>query len=91
MHLIDIVQEAHKADNKNKLVIAAFESWQVIEAMKGMISESKPTKFGDYLKKIGLSEKDPIDKATIEQQKKQALSTAEEIKNMDRPAKKGGS
>lgn len=85
MQIMDIVQAAHIRETKEKMIIEAFGSWQIIEAIKGIMggSKAKGQKFNDYLKGIGLAEKIRESKQVIDQKRQQALSIAGQIKALD--------
>lgn len=91
MRIVDIVLAAHKREEKQKMIITSFGSWQVIETVKSLLSEkAKQIKFGDYLKRLGLLEKaNPQQTKITQAQQRQALTTAEQIKLLDK-RRKGG-
>jgi hypothetical protein len=90
LQLADAAITAHNRDERSKLYTAAFQSWQVIEAVKAMLVEkSKPQKFGDYIKQLGLDEKDRITKEEKKKQIERSLKIAAEIKQLDDQARKG--
>jgi hypothetical protein len=88
LQIADIVLEAYQAENRQKYILEAYSAWQIIEFIKMIVTDkAKQIKFSDYLKKIGLDEKvkDPQDKKTAV---KAALTTAEQIRQLDQAARK---
>jgi hypothetical protein len=85
MESIDILNIGIKEDYTDKMTLHAFGSWQIIEALKGMLGgkKSKTTSFADYAKSLNLIEKEEDDdqskKIANKLQKEEALKTANNI------------
>jgi hypothetical protein len=85
MNNIDILNIGLKEEYTDNMTLHAFGSWQIIEALKGMLggSKSKTTTFADYAKNLNLIEKekdnDQTQKIINKMKKDEALKTAENI------------
>jgi hypothetical protein len=85
LQIIDIVLEAYEEEARQKYTLQAYNAWQIIEVIKGVLSEkAQGTSFADYLKKIGLKDKSEKEKMPIEAQAKAALSIADGIRQLDK-------
>jgi hypothetical protein len=97
LQIIDTILEARTHESREKFILEAYNAWQIVEVVKGIMSEkAKGTNFADYMKKLGLNEPPPKDEraekiaaAFKEQQKIKALSIADQIKQADLTAKQG--
>lgn len=98
MQIIGTVNEALVREQREKFIFEAYNAWQIVEVIKGIMSEKhKGASFQDYMKKIGLEEKKPkaskkdkaIAKAFQEEEKKSALSIAEQIRAADKSIAQG--
>jgi hypothetical protein len=84
MDYIDILNIGLKEDFTDNMTLHAFGSWQIIEALKGMLggNKSKSTSFADYAKSLNLIEKEKDDKTkqiVRKAEKEEALKTAQNI------------
>ena len=85
MDSIEILNIGVKEDFTDNMTLHAFGSWQIIEALKGMLggNKSKTTSFTDYAKNLGLIEKeeqnDQTRKIANKLEKEEALKTAHNI------------
>jgi hypothetical protein len=98
LQIISTITESITREQREKFVLEAYNAWQIVEVVKGIISEKyKGINFNEYMKKIGLDEKKPkadkkakaLSKAFAEEEKKSALSIAEQIRAADKTASAG--
>ena len=96
LQILDTILEAKAQDQREKFILEAYNAWQIVEVVKGIMSDKvKGMNFTDYMKKLGLEEKPQDEKSKKlagifkEKQKKQALSIAEEIRQADRQLQQG--
>jgi hypothetical protein len=97
LQIIDTILEARTHESREKFILEAYNAWQIVEVVKGIMSDkAKGTNFADYMKKLGLNEQpkkdakaERIAAAFREKQKVKALSIAEEIRQADFTAKQG--
>jgi hypothetical protein len=98
LQIIGTISEAIAREQREKFIFEAYNAWQIVEVIKGIMSEKhKGTSFQDYMKKIGLEEKKPkttkkekaLAKAFHEEEKKSALSIAEQIRAADKSTAQG--
>lgn len=94
LRIVDIVQASLIREAKDKMIVEAFGSWQVIEAIKGLFGgkQSKGQKFNDYLKGMKLDDKPPKTPKNKEATKAKAaaaLLIAENIRSLDQQLQKG--
>ena len=78
--------EGFKEDFQNEMTFAAFNAWQIIETLKGMLGrKGKSTSFNEYAKALGLYESNEKpqnkfkNKAALEFEKNKALDNAAKI------------
>jgi hypothetical protein len=79
--------EAYEDEARKDYVLQAYNAWQIIEVIKLIASENaKPLSFADYIKKLGLQSKKEESRSNItkEAQIKSALSTADQIRQLDK-------
>lgn len=92
LQICSTVLKAKEQEARDQFILQAYNAWQIIEVIKGIASDKvQSTSFKDYLKKLGLNEKQKLsklDEKQKEQQTKQALSIAEQIKLADQSARK---
>lgn len=97
LQIIETILKAKEHEQREKFILEAYNAWQVVEVVKGIMSDkAKGTKFSDYLKKLGLLEKPKLDSRTAklhaaikEREKEKALSIAEQIKLADKQQAQG--
>jgi hypothetical protein len=57
-YVIANVSRAMKDEQRNGLILQAFNAWQIVETVRGALGGGKPTSFQQYLKSFGLTDSD---------------------------------
>jgi len=93
LEAIKILNVGIESDFKDQMTVAAFGSWQIVEAVQGMLGGNKKNamSFQKYAKGLGLldskgptEEDNAFKKRQREIEKQKALKTAQEILRIDR-------
>lgn len=85
MDYIEILNIGLKEEYTDNMTLQAFGSWQIIESLKGMFggNKSKTVPFFEYVKNLGLIEKEKDEEQANlfanKIQKDEALKTAQNI------------
>lgn len=97
LQIIKTIFEAKEYEQREKFILEAYNAWQVVEVVKGIMNDkAKGTSFNDYLKKLGLIEKpkknskaERLQAAIEKKQKEKSLSIAEQIRLADKQQTQG--
>ena len=93
LEAIEILNKGIESDFKDEMTLQAFGSWQIIEALRGMLGGNNKAQipFNKYAKSLGLldtpsakEEDNEFKKRQREIEKQKALQTAQEILRIDR-------
>ena len=77
--------EAYEREHKDRYIQEAYNAWQIIEVVKGIMSENaKGMNFNEYLKRMNLLEKEKRDPLQAKNEQQKALSIADQIKQLDK-------
>ena len=84
LQICSTVIEAYEREHKDRYIQEAYNAWQIIEVVKGIMSDNvKGMNFNEYLKRMNLLEKEKRDPLQTKNEQKKALSIADQIKQLD--------